>query len=160
MKEIIITNKATVNAEGKLHSNHCKSVVAIKVDGSEIKFFSSIQDAAEQLGINANYISTCMSKEKTCKGWDFYPAKETLSVVDKMVNIFNQNAMAAQKWRAQEAEKEAIRLAEEKRQNDILKLKQKIAKLETYIAKCSDRYRSLVDAYNTAKEELAMLEEA
>lgn len=158
MKEIVITNKATINAEGKLHSNHCKAVVAIKADGSEIKFFSSIQDAAEQLCINANYISTCMNNEKTCKGWDFYPAKETLSVVDRMMNIFNRNAMEAQKWRAQEAEKERIRLEEEQRQNNILKLKQKLTKLDTDITKCSDKYRTLVDAYNTTKEELAMLE--
>lgn len=157
MKEIMISNEATIKAEGKLNSKHCKPVVAIKVDGSEFKIFSSIQDAAEKLNINANYISTCMNDERPCKGWNFVPLRKILSVVDTMADIMNRNTMDAQKWRAQEAEKERIRKAEEKRQNDIAKLKAKVDKLDSDISKCSDKYRSLVDEYNDAKEKLALL---
>jgi spore cortex formation protein SpoVR/YcgB (stage V sporulation) len=159
MKEIIIGNEASVHCEGKLNSKHCKPVVAIKTDGSEFKFFTSIQDAAEKLGINANYISTCMNDEKPCKGWNFIPLRKVLSVVDTMADIMNRNVMDAQKWRAQEAEKERIRLEEERRQENIARLKARVAHLDKEITKCSEKYRSLVDEYNTATMELEALED-
>ena len=162
MNEIIIGNEATVKAEGKLNSKHCKPVVAIKADGSVFKIFTSIQDAAEKLNINANYISTCMNDEaqKPCKGWIFIPLRKMLSVVDTMADILNRNIMDAQKWRAQEAEKERIRLEEERRQEEIEKLKVKVDKLDNDITKCSEKYRSLVDEYNETKERLNILLES
>lgn len=154
MKEIIITNEATINAEGNLHSKHCKSVIAIKKDGSEVKIFSSIQDAAELLGINANYISTRMNSDMPCKGWEFIPMKRVLSVVDKIVDVCNRNATDAQKWQAQEAEKERIRLEEERKQREIAKAKEKVAKLETDAEKYRSKWYDTVAALNNAYAEL------
>jgi hypothetical protein len=162
MKEVIIGNEATIKAEGELNSKHCKPVVAIKLDGSVFKFFTSMHDAAKKLNINANYISTCMNDEnqRPCKGCIFIPLCKTLSVVDTMADILNRNIMDAQKWRAQEAEKERIRLEEERRQEEIAKLKAKADKLENDITKCSEKYRSLVDEYNETKEKLNILLES
>lgn len=159
MKEVIFTNKATINAEGQRHSNHCTSVVAIKEDGTVCMTFTSIKDAAERLGINANYISTCMNAEehRTCKGWDFYRTKEAMSIFDRIVLGYNRNASDAQKWREQEAEKERIRLEEERKQNEIIRLQNKQAKLEANVEKYTCKLHEIMDALTDTKMELAAL---
>ena len=130
MKNITITNKATINAEGKLNSKHCVPVVCYNEKTGEIKSFSSVADAAEILGINANYISTCMNNNTICKGYSICRTKDAPTVIDFIVGIANRNYNDAMKWREQEAEKERIRLEEERRQNEIVQLTEKIAKLE------------------------------
>lgn len=161
MKDITITNKATIAAEGKLNSKHCQPVVCFSKKYGIIRSFSSVADAAEILDINANYISTCMSEKKLCKGYRICRTRDVPMYIDELAEIANNNATDAHKWQEQEAEKERIRLAEEKRRNDIANLKKKIAKLDADIIKCSDKYRSLVDEYNDATMELeALLDES
>ena len=46
-KTVNIQNKATIKAEGKLNSAHCKPVICID-DG---RTFTSVTDAAEQIGV-------------------------------------------------------------------------------------------------------------
>ena len=159
MKEVIFTNKATITAEGKRHSNHCTSVVAIKADGTVCMTFTSIKDAAESLDINANYISTCMNSEthRTCKGWDFYRTKDAMSIFNRIVNGYNNNARDAQKWREQEAEKKRIRLEEERKRNEILRLQNKAQKLEASVEKYTGKLHAIIDALNDTKMELAAL---
>ena len=158
MSEIIITNEATIEAEGNFNSKHCTPVTVFSVKDGTIKNFSSILDAAADFGTHHSYISHCLNRKKIYKGCKIIRTKELPMYIGEIAAITNKSAEDARKWQEQEAEKERIRLAEEKRQNDIKKLRTKISKLETEITKCSNAYRTLVDEYNTAKEELAMLE--
>lgn len=159
MNEIIITNKATIEAEGKLNSKHCTPVTAFSMKDGTIKNFTSIMDAADDFETHHSYISYCLNRKKIYKGHKIVRTKELPMYINEIASIINKNAEDARKWQEQEAEKERIRLEEEKRRNDIIKLRNKITKLDTEINKCSDRYRTLVDEYNEAKEQLAMLEE-
>lgn len=157
MKEIIITNEATINAEGNFYSKHCKPVVAIKKDGSEFHSFSSIHDAGAKLNISPNYISSRMSEKKPCRGWEFYDTKEIASVVGKMADMINRNAMDAQKYRAIEAEQERVRLEEEKRQNEIAKLRNRIAKANERAEQYNAKWAAAVNEANDLERELEAL---
>lgn len=157
MKKITIQNKAVINAEGEFNSNHCKPVVCIKVDGSEFRFFSSRTDAANSLGIDANYISRCVTNNIPCKGWMIRDARETATLLGEMSEVINGTAKDAQKWRAQEAEKEKIRLAKEKRESDIAKAKAKVAR-RTEICNRLDDQRAVAERRKLdAEKELADL---
>lgn len=158
MNEIIITNEATIEAEGKRNSKHCTPVTAFSLKNGTIKNFSSIMDAAEDFGTHHSYISFCLNRKKICKGYKIIRTKELPVYIGEIASIMNKSAEDARKWQKQEAEMEEIRKAEEKRQNEIQKKKDYLVKLDAEIAKCSEKYRALVDEYHTTKEELAMME--
>lgn len=157
-KTIIITNKATVKAEGKMSSGHCKKVAAFKADGSELHFFTSIEDAAEKLGINANYISVCKEK-KICKGWWIYNAENASMLFSKMAPIINNVGADAKAYREIKAAEEAKRLAEQKRKEALEKAEahreRRKAIYERMVAETNRAY----DLYMQAEKELQAMRE-
>lgn len=150
MKKIIITNKSEIPAEGTLHSNHCKSVACYKTDGSELRIFSSVRDAADKLGINPSYISTCMNDRRVCKGYKIVSAREIHIILEDIVHGYNANANDARKWQQQEAEKEAVRKAEELRIANI-------AKLEAKERVMNEKYMKLFEGLAEVRRELMEL---
>ena len=123
MKTIQIQNEATIKAEGKYNSKHCKPVMCIKSDGSELRSFSSVWDAASELDINAGYISTCMSKGALFKGYKFFGTKDAASFIGEIVAAYNSNANDASSYRTIKAEERAAREAEERRLEEERKAK-------------------------------------
>lgn len=157
MNKITIQNKVIVNAEGEHNSNHCKPVVCIKVDGSEFRFFSSRTDAANSLGIDANYISRCATNNIPCKGWMIRDAREAATLLGEMADVINGTARDAQKWRDQEAEKERIRLAKVQREADIEKAKAKVARRTAIRDQMADKLDMAERRKLEAEKELADL---
>ena len=158
-KTIVITNKATVKAEGKLNSKHCKPVIAIAIDGSEIRSFTSIDDAARELGIQRNYMSKCKSENKPCNGYRICDTKDAAILVNEMMHALNKNASDAKEYRKIKAAEEAKRLEEQKR-------KDALAKAEAHADRRKAIYERLVaetnrayDLYIQAEKELQAMRE-
>lgn len=160
MKTIIINNKATVEAEGKYNSKHCKPIMCIKTDNSELRSFSSVADAAIQLGINHNYISTCMSKGVKCKGYRFFSTKDAASFIDEIVKSYNSNASDAKKYQLIRAEEEAVKRERERREAAIAKAEAKVTKLAAACAKYQEKFNASMNALDEANKELEALLDA
>ena len=128
MKNITIQNEATIKAEGKRNSKNCKPVICIETG----EVFSSSADAAEKVGVHFSVMSAvCTGKIRTCKGMHFCymnAALENLNAVMERLREATKLEEDAKKWRAQEAEKERIRLAKEKYESDLEKAKAKVAR--------------------------------
>lgn len=171
MKKIIITNEATIKAMGNHHSRNCKPVICIETG----KVFTSATDAAERIGVHYTMMSAaCTGKVKTCKGMHFCYLNEALENLDAVMTRLREACEMeddAKKWRAQEAEKEAIRKAEERRLEEERKAKErhaanvakaqaKVAKYAAECAKYQDKFNEAMSALDAANKELeALMEE-
>ena len=128
--EIILNNKSTYGAIGELHSSHCKPVF-----NDEGKKFSSVTDAAKYAGVTAGTMcGHLQGKSRTCNGHVYFYVNKRDESFDLIMNRLSEvNAEMqrrkadeddARKWRAYQAEQEAIRKAEEKRIADERKAKE------------------------------------
>lgn len=123
-KTINIHNNANINAEGKLNSRHCKPVICLETG----EVFTSVTDAAEKMGGIAQNLSTHLTgKRRSFAGKHFcylYRATESLDAIVTRLRETSTMEEDAMKWRAYQAEQEAIRRAEEKRIEDERKAKE------------------------------------
>jgi hypothetical protein len=114
-KTINIHNYTNINAEGKFNSKHCKPVICLETGD----VFTSVADAAIAIGCHAQDISSHLTgKKRAVKGKHFcYLSRATESLDAIVTRLRETSAMEADalKWRAYQAEQEAIRIAEEKR---------------------------------------------
>lgn len=124
-KTINIQNKADINAEGKLNSRHCKPVICLETG----EVFTSVADAAAKAGMPAHNLSSHLTgKRRTFAGKHYcYLSRTTESLNAIVTRLRETSSMEADalKWRAYQAEQEAIRKAEEKRIADERKAKEK-----------------------------------
>ena len=80
-REIVINNKATVNANGKLNSGNCKPVICL--DTGEV--YTSVTDAAEKNGTRlCNMSQVVCGKIKTTGGKRFCLLSELNEHLDEM----------------------------------------------------------------------------
>lgn len=111
-RNIIINDKATVEAIGTLTGGHCKPVVCI----TDIKYFTSVSDAAEYYGVHPVCISqVCNGKLKTAGKKEFCFLKDLPMHLDKIARQHKLMMEKQQKLEADAAVGRAIREAEEKR---------------------------------------------
>lgn len=112
---INIHGKANIKAEGKLNSRYCKPVICLETG----EVFTSVADAAEHFEVHAQNMSThLVGKRKHIKGYHFCylsKATESLDAIVTRLRETSSDAEDARKWRAYQAEQEAIRKAEEAR---------------------------------------------
>lgn len=157
MSEITITNKTTMQAEGKRNNKNCKPVICIETG----EVFTSSADAAEKVGVHFSAMSAvCTGKIKTCKGMHFCytsAALENLNAVMERLREATALEEDARKWREQEAEKERIRLEEERKQNEIIKLQNKVEKLQADAVTYKDKWHRAMNALNDAQMQLENL---
>ena len=159
-KTIIMQNEATMKAEGKLNSAHCKPVICID-DG---RTFTSVTDAAEQIGVAVGTMcGHLQGRYKSCNGYHLCYLSAVTENLDTIVTHLRQTSKDsedARKWREYQAEQEALRIAEEKRQAEARKAEEqrqaKIAKLRERVAKyndkCNDYTAKLNEAMNMKDE--------
>ena len=126
MKKINIQNESNIKAEGKLNSKKCKPVICI--DTGEV--FTSCTDAAESAGVAQSVISACcLGKIRTANGKRYCYLSRVIENLDPIVTRLRETAAVeedAKRWKAYQAEQEAIRKAEEKRQAEIAKAQDKV----------------------------------
>lgn len=163
MKEIIITNRATINAEGKLNCSRCKPVVDI----TALKTFTSVTDAAKWIGSTpANLVRCLKSETKVLKKHKFC----YLSEIDEYLNdVFSQGQSSSEEkvkaalWDALMAEQEAARKAEEERIEAERKAKEelaaKIIKTEEKLARRKAIYEHKLAEAKAADERVAQTEQ-
>lgn len=129
MKTINIQNEANIKAEGNLNCYRCKPVICIETG----EVFTSITDAAEKAECSMQNISAhLMGKTRSVKGKHYCYLSRVSESLDAIVTRLRETAAVeedAKRWKAYQAEQEAIRKAEEKRQAEIAKAAEKVAKL-------------------------------
>lgn len=157
MKKIIIHTEASVNARGNFNSKHCKPIMCLKADGSELHSFTSVTDAAKELGIAANYISTCMNNGTLCKGYEVFSTQDAPAHMGKIMQCFNHNANDASNYRRIKAEEDAVRKAKEHRAALVAKAEAKVAKCASACAKYQDKLNESMQALDEANNALEAL---
>jgi cobalamin biosynthesis protein CbiD len=124
MKNINIQDKANIKGNGIHTFPNAKPVVCIETG----EVFTSVLDAAASAGVaDSSMVSHLKGRSKTCNGKHFCylsRANESLDAIVTRLREASTDAEDARKWRAYQAEQEAIRRAEQKRIDDERKAKE------------------------------------
>lgn len=152
MKKINIQNEANINAKGEHSQKAAKPVICI--DTGEV--FASTTDAAEAAGVHITTMSSaCLGKIRTANGKRYCYLSRVTESLDSIVTRLRETAAVeedAKRWKAYQAEQEAIRKAEEKRQAEIAKARDKVESLNA----AAEKYRAML---NNAMNELVAAEQ-
>lgn len=151
-QNIIINDKATINAIGELNSGHCKPVMCI----TTLTPFTSVQDAAKKYNISAPCISNvCNGKQNTAGGMEFCFLKDFPLYLDKIMSRYRIETEKQKQMEADAAVGRAIREAEEKRLEEERKAEE--ARLE---AERKAEYERLKAIEKAEKARLKVIKEA
>ena len=157
MKKINIQHEANIKAEGKLNSGNCDAVIILE-NGMT---FTSQTDLAEYLGVTPAAVSaTICGRQRTCKGYHLVSVARLADGMDVLLTRLRETAAVeadAKKWQAHQAEQEAIRKAEEKRQAEIAKLQAKLANLNEKCNEYETKWHNTIDAIVAVEKELEAL---
>ena len=160
MKRINIHGKADIHAEGNLNTKHCKPVIC--VDTGEV--FTSMTDAAEAAGVSVSNMSSHLTgRYRTVKGKHYCYLSRVNESLDAIVTRLRETAAVeddAKKWQAYQAEQEAIRKAEEKRQAEIAKADAKVERCQTIRDRIAAQLAEAENNLMTAEKELEAIEDA
>ena len=151
-KTINIQNKAIINGIGNLNNRKCKPVICI--DTGEV--YTSATDAAEAVGVHYTMMSAvCLGKVKTCKGKHYCYLSEATENLDAIVTRLRKVSTMeadAQKWREYQAR-------EEKRQADIAKAEEKLARRKEICERLRAELQRAIEHMNETEDELNNLKE-
>ena len=165
---INIQNEANINAKGKLNCHRCKPVICLETGD----VFTSVADAAEHVGVHKGNMSQHLcGKLRTIKGKHFCYLSRATESLDAIVSRLRETSTMeedARKWRAYQAEQEAIRKAEEKRIADERKAKEmyeanvqkaidKIHRRTKMCDRISQQYHEALDRLMEAEKEYEAL---
>jgi hypothetical protein len=157
MKKINIQNEANIKAKGEHTQKSAKPVICI--DTGEV--FASTTDAAESAGVHITTMSSvCLGKIRTANGKRYCYLSRVTESLDSIVTRLRETAAVeedAKRWQAYQAEQEKIRKAEEKRQADIAKARDKVARLNEAAAKYEEMWRQTMNDLNAAEQHLESL---
>lgn len=140
MKNIHIQDKANIKGNGVHTFPNAKPVVCIETG----EVFTSVLDAAAAAGVtDSSMVCHLKGRVKTCKGKHYCYLSKTNENLDAIVTRLRETSAMeedAQKWRAYQAEQEAIRKAEQKRLDDERKAKEEyeaaVEKAKNKIKRC------------------------
>lgn len=161
MTELTINKQAIFYANG-IHTNGNNKPV-INLDTGDK--YASATDAAEILGCSVHNVSVCCrGKTRVCKGFHLayvaHASQNVDALAERIKALTTQQTELERKaalWDAQEAEKEAVRKAEEDLNNAIAKAEATVERRQRiYDRKMDDVKRSFV-RLEEAKRELAAL---
>lgn len=158
-KTINMQHEANVQAEGKLNSKHCKPIICIETG----EVFSSVTDAAECAEVTMTMMSGHLGGYyRSVKGKHYcYLSRVNESLNTILTRLRETSAIEedAKKWKAYEAEQEAKRIAEQKRQEVIAKAKEKVARAQEIYDTLTAKCREAADTLMRAQMELEALED-
>ena len=164
MTNIVLTEKATVSAEGKHRNGNTKPVMCITTG----EVYTSVTDAAEKNNTTLNNMSVCIKRQRKLRnGKRFCFVSEVNEHLDEMTS--NLKTMATKYAELEEkaaaydawvAEQEAKRKAEEKKQARITELCEKLAQKKAKCEFIEARLQKEVGKIMKIENELKMLQEA
>ena len=161
MTNIIINEKATISAKGKIRNRNAKPIICLETG----EVFTSMADAAEKLGVTpANVSGHITGRYKVCKGRHFCLLSEANNHLDQMTaNIrymYERNAELERKAAAYDAlmaEQEAKRKAEEEHQAAIEKATAKLEKRRKICERLEAQLQEATAKFMAIERELEML---
>lgn len=157
MKTINIQNEANIKAKGNHTNKNAKAVVCIETG----EIYVSAMDAAEKIGVHITTISAvCLGKCRTVKGKHYCYLSRVTENLDSIVTRLRETSAIeedAKKWQAYQAEQEAIRKAEEKREKEIAKAAERVAKLTAKSQDLEARWHQIMAELVEAEKELEAL---
>ena len=157
MKKINIQNEANIHAKGEHTQKAAKPVICI--DTGDV--YASTTDAAEAAGVHITTMSAvCLGKIRTANGKRYCYLSRVTESLDSIVSRLRETAAVeedARRWKAYQAEQEAIRKAEEKRQAEIANAKAKVARLTENAQKYEEMWRQTMNDLTAAEQHLESL---
>lgn len=157
-KTINMQHESNIQAEGKLSGRSCKPVICLETG----EVFSSMTDAAESIGISIQYMSNHLAgRYRSIHGKHYCYVSRVTESLDTILTRLRETAAIeedAKKWKAYEAEQEAKRIAEQKRQDAINKAKERVARAQGICDTLAAKYREALNILAQAQMELEALE--
>ena len=158
-KTINMQHEANIQAEGKLSGRKCKPVICLETG----EVFSSMTDAAEYTEVTTATMSNHLTgRYRSVKGKHYCYLSRVSESLDTILTRLRETAAIeedAKKWKAYEAEQEAKRIAEQKRQEAIAKAKEKVARAQGIHDTLAAKYREALNTLAQAQRELEVLED-
>ena len=158
-KTINMQHEANIQAEGKLSGRKCKPVICLETG----EVFSSMTDAAEYTEVTTATMSNHLTgRYRSVKGKHYCYLSRVSESLDTILARLRETAAIeedAKRWRAYEAEQEAKRIAEQKRQEAIAKAKEKVARAQGIHDTLAAKYREALNTLAQAQRELEALED-
>lgn len=158
-KTINMQHEANIQAEGKLSGRKCKPVICLETG----EVFSSMTDAAECAEVTTTMMSGHLGgRYRSVKGKHYCYLSRVSESLDTILARLRETAAIeedAKKWKVYEAEQEAKRIAEQKRQEAITKAKEKVARAQGIHDTLAAKYREALNTLAQAQRELEALED-
>lgn len=158
-KTINMQHEANIQAEGKLSGRKCKPVICLETG----EVFSSMTDAAEYTEVTTATMSNHLTgRYRSIRGKHYCYLSRVNESLDTILARLRETAAIeedAKKWKAYEAEQEAKRIAEQKRQEAIAKAKEKVARAQGIHDTLAAKYREALNTLAQAQRELEALED-
>lgn len=158
-KTINMQHEANIQAEGKLSGRKCKPVICLETG----EVFSSMTDAAEYTEVTTATMSNHLTgRYRSVKGKHYCYLSRVSESLDTILARLRETAAIeedAKKWKVYEAEQEAKRVAEQKRQEAIAKAKEKVARAQGIHDTLAAKYREALNTLAQAQRELEALED-
>ena len=158
-KTINMQHEANIQAEGKLSGRKCKPVICLETG----EVFSSMTDAAEYTEVTTATMSNHLTgRYRSVRGKHYcYLSRVNESLGTILARLRETAAIEedAKKWKVYEAEQEAKRVAEQKRQEAIAKAKEKVARAQGIHDTLAAKYREALNTLAQAQRELEALED-
>ena len=158
-KTINMQHEANIQAEGKLSGRKCKPVICLETG----EVFSSMTDAAEYTEVTTAMMSNHLTgRYRSVKGKHYCYLSRVSESLDTILARLRETAAIeedAKKWKVYEAEQEAKRVAEQKRQEAIAKAKEKVARAQGIHDTLAAKYREALNTLAQAQRELEALED-
>ena len=163
MKTVNIQNEANVKAKGKLNGGNCDATIILE-NGM---VFTSQTDLAEYLGVSpAAVSSTICGRQRTCKGYHLVSVARMAEGMDVLLTRLRETAAVeedAKRWKAYQAEQEAIRQAEAKRLEEERKAEEKrqaeIASAKAKVARLNEAAQKYETLWNQTMKDLIAAEQ-
>lgn len=160
MKKIInIQHEANIKAEGKLSGGNCKPVICI--DTGDV--YTSCIDAAEAVGVHFTAMSAHLrGKTRTVHGKRYVYMSRVSEELDAIVTRLRETSSIeedAKKWQAYQVEQEKIRIAKEKRDAEIAKAKDKVARRQAIRDRIAAQLAEAEQNLMNAEKELEALDD-
>lgn len=158
-KTINMQHEANIQAEGKLSGRKCKPVICLETG----EVFSSMTDAAEYTEVTTATMSNHLTgRYRSVRGKHYCYLSRVSESLDTILARLRETAAIeedAKRWKAYEAEQEAKRIAEQKRQEAIAKAKEKVARAQGIHDTLAAKYREALNTLAQAQRELEALED-